>query len=169
MGSLATAYEYVFGSALVVFVVAAIVSDVRHLLIPNWISIGLTGAFLLYALLAKDLQVLLWHVLVAAALFALGLLFFVLGWFGGGDVKLLAAVGLWAGPADVLPLVLIMSVTGALLSLAIMVLRAWLARKPERAERLPFAALATWAAQGVCPYGIAIGLATLATLPRNFF
>ena len=169
MGILPVAYEPVFGVVIALLSLVAIIEDVRRLTIPNWISIALVVVFLLYVTLSRSPPPLLAHILVAGAVFALGTVFFVLGWFGGGDVKLFAAVSLWAGPAQIQPLVVIMSLIGAVLSLLIMALRAWLMKDPRRAERLPFAALAIWAEKGVCPYGIAIGTAALLTLPVRFF
>ena len=62
-----------------------------------------------------------------------------------------------------------MSLVGAALSVAILMMRGWLARYPDLPARSPFAAIASWARQGVCPYGIAIGLGALATLPARFY
>ena len=169
MGILPPAYDAVFGTLLVLLAATAIVEDVRRLTIPNWISIALVGAFFFYAALAQNPPPLLSHMLVAVAVFALGTLFFVRGWFGGGDVKLFAAVSLWAGPAQVLPLAVVMSLVGAVLSLLIIALRAWLRKDHARAARLPFAAFAIWAEKGVCPYGVAIGAATMLTLPARYF
>ena len=85
------------------------------------------------------------------------------GWFGGGDVKLLTVVSLWAGPAHITQLLLIMSVSGMLLGLGIIATRRWIALTPAR-ERAWLGPLPGWAVRGKCPYGIAIGVGALAVL-----
>jgi prepilin peptidase CpaA len=51
-------------------------------------------------------------------LFAVGVAAFAIGILGGGDVKLLAAVGLFAGPAGILDLLLVTALAGGLLGIA---------------------------------------------------
>src|SRR3546814_1397676 len=58
--------------------------------------------------------------MVAAIVLGLGILAFARGWFGGGDVKMLAAVSLWAGPAHLSLLLLVTALAGGLLSLIIL-------------------------------------------------
>ena len=60
---------------------------------------------------------------VAAAIFALGLACFALGAVGGGDVKLAATLGLWAGSSDPAGFFLITAAVGACLSLLILATR----------------------------------------------
>ncbi|MDZ7712503.1 MAG: prepilin peptidase [Rhodovibrio sp.] len=62
-------------------------------------------------------------VLVGGLLFALGLVGFALGTLGGGDVKLAAALGLWAGSSDLAGFALVTALAGAGLSLAILATR----------------------------------------------
>lgn len=47
--------------------------------------------------------------------------FFALGLMGGGDVKLMPAVALWAGADHILPYLFIASVTGGLFAIAVIV------------------------------------------------
>lgn len=56
----------------------------------------------------------------ALALFLAGMLAFALGMMGGGDVKLAAATGLFAGPALILDFVLITAVAGGLLGFGVL-------------------------------------------------
>ena len=46
---------------------------------------------------------------------------FAVGAIGGGDVKLISAVSLWAGPQGIILLLLVTTVAGGLLGLAILV------------------------------------------------
>jgi prepilin peptidase CpaA len=75
-------------------------------------------------------------------LFALFALAFHFGMMGGGDVKLIGALALWLPLGAVVKLLLVMSVAGGLLTLA-MVARQRLGRKQEKPE---------------VPYGVAIAL-----------
>lgn len=56
----------------------------------------------------------------ALALFLAGTFAFALGMMGGGDVKLAAATGLFAGPALIMDFVLITAVAGGLLGLGVL-------------------------------------------------
>ncbi|MBK1666800.1 hypothetical protein CKO28_01920 [Rhodovibrio sodomensis] len=60
---------------------------------------------------------------VGGCLFAIGLTGFALGAIGGGDVKLAAALGLWAGSSDLAGFVLVTALTGAVLSVLILATR----------------------------------------------
>ena len=59
----------------------------------------------------------------ASAIFALGLAGFALGAVGGGDVKLAAALGLWAGSSDLAGFVVVTALAGAVLSILILATR----------------------------------------------
>jgi prepilin peptidase CpaA len=59
----------------------------------------------------------------AGAVFALGLAGFALGAIGGGDVKLAAVLGLWAGSSDLAGFLLVTALTGAVLSILILATR----------------------------------------------
>ena len=49
----------------------------------------------------------LYHVAAGLAVLAFGVLLFIPGWFGGGDAKLMAAIALWIGPRQPIPLYLL--------------------------------------------------------------
>jgi prepilin peptidase CpaA len=140
----------------------AIVSDFKHLRIPNWIPIALAAAFVLYAVLALDHTAVLDRILLAACVFLAGTVLFAAGWLGGGDVKLLAAIALWTGLENTAPLLLLMSALGAGLALLLMFMRsnsgavlAWTRSNPLVAR------LVELGDSGKCPYGVAIGVAAL--------
>lgn len=77
---------------------------------------------------------------------------FALGAMGGGDVKLIAALGLWMVPPDFLRMLIWMSLGGGLLTLA-MLARKWL-RKIEGPLEIP--------------YGVAIVVATVPLLAQRY-
>lgn len=94
--------------------VAATVTDLRSYRIPNRISLAVAGLFPVYVLAGfADAGS---GLLAGGIVFAIGVFLFARGWMGGGDVKLLAAVSLWAGTELLLPMILIVSITGGIMS-----------------------------------------------------
>lgn len=132
---------------LAIALVVAAVGDWRRRLIENW----LTGGIALAAPLLWWVQGYpLWpgigiQIIIAVALFLVFLIFFAIGAMGGGDVKLIAALGLWFPLNAMMNLLLIMSILGGVLTLA-MLIDHRLTKKPGRPE---------------IPYGIAISAAGL--------
>jgi prepilin peptidase CpaA len=156
--------------ALFLFCVCyAVVADFRSLLIPNWIVVTLGAAFAVFAALYLEPMTVIWHVVVALAVFCLAAAFFAVNWIGGGDVKLLTAIALWAGPQHVANLLLMMSALGFVLAMVLMGLRThgtfivpWLP------DNMFLNRLQTLAKQGQCPYGVAIGVAALIAVGNTF-
>jgi prepilin peptidase CpaA len=105
-----------FAAALTLLWAAA--SDASRYTIPNAAVLALAAVFLPYALLTLSPLAVLAHAGVALAAFAVGAGLFALRIMGGGDVKLIAAVGLWAGPASALPALFVMAIVGGVLALA---------------------------------------------------
>lgn len=96
--------------------VAATVTDLRSFRIPNRISLAVAALFPVYVLAGfGDARS---GLLAGGMVFAVGLVLFARGWMGGGDVKLLTAVSLWAGTELVLPMILIVSLAGGIMSIA---------------------------------------------------
>src|SRR5690606_26440133 len=61
------------------------------------------------------------HVAAGALVLAVTFTLFALGWIGGGDAKLTAAIALWMGFELLLPFLLYASVFGGLLTLLLLV------------------------------------------------
>jgi prepilin peptidase CpaA len=156
--------------ALFLFCVCyAVVADFRSLLIPNWVIVTLGAAFAGFALLYLEPMTVIWHVLVALAVFSVTTAFFAINWIGGGDVKLLTATALWAGPQHVASLLLIMSALGFVLAMVLMGLRThdtFIA--PCLPDNMFFSRLQALAKQGQCPYGVPIGAAALIAVGNTF-
>jgi prepilin peptidase CpaA len=98
---------------------AACVTDLRTRRIPNVLTFGAALAGLVFQFATGGVEglgqaALGW--LLGALVF---LLPFALGGLGGGDVKLLAALGAWLGPADALWLVLYTGVAGGVMAVAV--------------------------------------------------
>jgi prepilin peptidase CpaA len=127
--------------------VVAAVGDWRRRLIENWLTGGLALlAPILWWVQGYDL----WpdiglQVIQGVTLFTIFLIFFAIGAMGGGDVKLIAALGLWFPLESMMTLLLVMSVLGGVLTLAMLIYHK-LKHKPGRPE---------------IPYGIAISAAGL--------
>jgi prepilin peptidase CpaA len=99
--------------------------DLRTMQIADGLSLGIVGAFAVWALagLAGG-TLLLWSVALALAcaigVFLVGAVAFAAGMLGGGDVKLLAASSLFAGPALMLDFITAVALAGGLIAIAIL-------------------------------------------------
>jgi prepilin peptidase CpaA len=112
---------FMMGAVVVAFLGGA--SDLRRARIPNW----LTYSGLLTALLLR-FRMLGWPGLRSGTVGMLvaGVFFFVLfvvGAMGGGDVKLIASVGAWAGSAQVIAILFAAALAGGLLAIFYMLVR----------------------------------------------
>ena len=134
--------SWFFIALLAAALVAAAVGDWRSRTIPNWLN----GAIALLAIpFWWSVGLGLWpgvalQLALGAAVFGLFALAFRFGAMGGGDVKMAAALALWLPFAGVVKLIVIMSIAGGVLTLAMLV-----------AHRM-----ANAAGQPEIPYGIAI-------------
>lgn len=101
---------------------AVLYFDLRERRIPNWLTLT-TAVLGLVLQLATRGQAGLWDSLAGLVLgLAVLLPLFVLGKFGGGDVKLLAALGALRGAAFLWKAVLLGALSGGLLALASLLL-----------------------------------------------
>ena len=140
--------------ALAAILVVAAVIDVRTFTISN--RLNLTVAFLAPVYWASvalspwpDMAV---QLAGAVTVFGLLALAFFAGMMGGGDVKLAAALALWFSPVTTLKFLVLMSLSGGVLTLLIL---AWhRARKAEGRPKIP--------------YGVAIAFGGLAILTQRF-
>jgi prepilin peptidase CpaA len=141
----------------------AAVEDLRRLVIPNTVVLGLCTLWPLQLASAPDISLFgsASAALCAAVVFLAGALLFSRGLMGGGDVKLLSAATLWAGPGGTPTLLIGTAILGGLLTLALLsplALRAVFApaAAADAAKRMPV------------PYGVAIaGAALIVTIPPN--
>jgi prepilin peptidase CpaA len=105
---------------LAVLVVGALACwhDIRTRHIPNAVTLGGAVVAVAFALTQHGGHGLLASVLGWATGLALFLPFFALGGMGAGDVKLMACVGAWLGPAAAAWAALYTSIAGGVLALA---------------------------------------------------
>ncbi len=148
-------FSWILISILALALALAAFRDWRSRTIPNWLN-----AFI--ALLAIpfwwSIGLSVWpdaaiQVAVAAAVFALFAAAFAMGAMGGGDVKMVAALALWLPAGAVLKLLVIMSIAGGALTVA-MLIRQRMAKSPGALE---------------VPYGIAIAFGGLWLISERFF
>jgi prepilin peptidase CpaA len=107
-------------SAIVLLVgFVACVTDLRSRRIPNVLTFGAAGAALIYGLVVGGW----WGLAMAALGWVIGaaafFIPFALGGLGAGDVKLLAAMGAWLGPAGAFWLALYTGVAGGVMAIAV--------------------------------------------------
>jgi prepilin peptidase CpaA len=97
----------------------ACVTDVRERRIPNVLTFGAAAAALLVHFLSHGSS----GLATAATGWVIGtavfLPFFLLGGMGAGDVKLMAALGAWLGPADAFWLAIYASIAGGVAAVVV--------------------------------------------------
>lgn len=82
--------------------------------IPNWLTLGSIFLGLIASLILGDLANCIAGLLIGIVIY---LPFFALGYMGGGDVKLMGAIGCFAGMEGVIHTALFASVWGGFLAL----------------------------------------------------
>ena len=140
-------------------------SDLFTMRISNKLVLVLVAAFVALALfVGLPLEVIGIHFAVAAGVLAVALLFFSLGWIGGGDGKLIAATALWLGLGVLLPYLIYASLLGGALTLLILATRRY--PLPQRLRAIKWIDRLHDAKNGV-PYGIALAIAGILVYPDS--
>jgi prepilin peptidase CpaA len=145
--------ETLLGLLAILLVVAAVI-DVRTFTISNSLNLAVALLAPIYWL---SIALPLWpnaaiHLAVGAGVFVLLAGAFYAGVMGGGDVKLAAALALWFTPASTVKFLVLMSIAGGVLTLAVIALH----RSRGKAGRPEI------------PYGVAIAFGGLAILTHRF-
>lgn len=157
-------------TALVIVILPLILAvaagwDLASYTIPNFLSIALIGLFAIFAVAAGlTVPAIGWHLLAGAAGLAVGFTLFALGWIGGGDAKLFAAVALWLGFRDLLDYTLLASVFGGALTLGLLALRQW--PLPQMLARQAWIVNLHDNRSGI-PYGVALAMGAFILLPST--
>ncbi|HMR30458.1 MAG TPA: prepilin peptidase [Geminicoccaceae bacterium] len=157
-GELARAFV---GLVLLTLLLRAAWTDIRSRRIENRVCALIVALWPVHLVLSPVPPHLLVSLAVALAVFAAATAMWRFGWLGGGDVKLLAAVGLWAGPEHALHFLLVTGLAGGALALALLWYRhvGWTLLVPVQAavaSLLPRRAASAAVDQATLPYGIAI-------------
>ena len=134
-------------AGLALLLAYAAFGDVRARTIPNWLVIVVAGLAPVMWWLSgmsvwPDMAIQLGISLVFFGVFAI---FFALNAMGGGDVKLIAALALWFPFAPFLQVLMIMSILGGVITIAM-----WAYEKARKSGKII-----------EVPYGVAISLAGL--------
>ena len=143
----------------------AAASDLLTMTISNRISLLLVAGFVLLAALSgTDIHEVVSHLGAGAVVLAVAFGCFAMGWIGGGDAKLVAAIALWFGFGHLMDYLVYASIGGGALTFLIIQFRRW---------PLPAAIGAqSWVQRlhetdGGIPYGIALALGALMIYPET--
>lgn len=153
-GSAAPWLAGVFAALLIL----AAIEDVWRLRISNLVSAAIIVAAFVAIALAGPVAQLWQNVAVFAGLLAAGTMAFAAGKLGGGDVKLLAASGLWFDLSGAWRMLVAVAILGGVLAIIILALRMAPWSVGARAR------VATLRPKGGIPYGVAIAAGALAML-----
>src|SRR6476619_6596132 len=105
--------------AVVVIGVLACITDFRSRRIPNVLTFGASAAAIVFFGLTNGWAGSLWSLAGWAVGCGLFLPWFLLGGMGAGDVKLLAALGAWAGPGNAIGIALYGGIAGGIFAVVV--------------------------------------------------
>ncbi len=149
--------------------ITGMVTDLLERRLPNWLTGGVLLLYPAFVLSSPVPQDWLLALLLAATVFLIGFGLFAFDLIGGGDVKLMAAVALWAGLQHAVQFFVVTALSGGVLALAYLLyrqalpwLQAWAWSLRARFLAAPTATPGPGAATPMSlPYGIAIAVGGL--------
>jgi prepilin peptidase CpaA len=148
--------------ALMTFAAA---SDLFTMTISNRVSLALAVGFLVLALLGgMGLHDMLSHLGAGAAVLVVAFTCFAMGWMGGGDAKVAAAVALWFGFDHLLTFLVYASLFGGALTLLLLQFRQWPLPYPLTGQAW---LLRLHDRHSGIPYGIALAIGALMVYPET--
>jgi len=98
------------------FVLVAAISDYRTRRLPNWLTVPACGAAIVLHTAVNGLTGLTFAMLGFATGFSILLVLWLIGGGGGGDVKLMGALGAWLGASLTVHVFLFTAALAALLT-----------------------------------------------------
>lgn len=162
---------------LLLLVAAAAINDLSSRRIPNRLLLGgFAGALVLHAVSpdpGSALQACFGGAVIGLLIF---LPFYMLRGMAAGDVKMMATVGAFTGPAEALHIAILAWCAGGVMALAIIVFRGrlrlalanvWGILRPALL-RLPRVPLEAQQSAGSIPYGVAIAAGTVYVLVSRY-
>lgn len=146
--------EYLLIGILSALLITAMVSDLRHRIIENWLTLTVAVLAPIYWMVSgmpvwPDMAIQLG---IGLGTFLFFMIFFALGQFGGGDLKLLGALALWLPLFPLINALFIMAIGGGVLT--VITFAHHKATKREGAVQTP--------------YGIAISVAGLFAIYERY-
>ena len=105
-------------AALIVSAIAC-ATDVRSRRIPNWLTLGSAAAAMVFELIRHGVGAAEWSVLGWIVGIVVFLPLFMAAGMGGGDVKLVGALGAWLGVAPVLRVAMYSAIAGGVMALGV--------------------------------------------------
>lgn len=155
---------------LLLLVVAAAINDLTSRRIPNLLLLGgVAGALILHALSPNPGPALLQSLGGAVTGLLIFIPFYLVRGMAAGDVKMMATVGAFTGPAVALKIAILAWCAGGIMALAFLLYRGrlglaltnlWGILRPVLL-RLPAAPATARASAGSMPYGLAIAAGTI--------
>ena len=98
----------------------ALVSDALTLKIPNRISIGIVALYPAWVMATwPRVDQPLVPLALAAGVLVAGYIAFTRGYVGGGDAKMLAAISLWSGIELFYPMIMVTTLSGGIIAVAV--------------------------------------------------
>ena len=144
--------------------------DVHTRRIPNALTAAIAVLGLARLMLADDLAAAMHTLIASASVFTVAFVLFWRGVFGGGDAKLLTAMALLVGSHNLFDFVVIMSVCGGGLGLAILARDRFHMGRHRTSQQLAGPSTLHWAEpdpppeRPTVPYGVAIATAGVVML-----
>ena len=135
-------------AAVLVTGAAACVTDLRSRRIPNVLTFGASVAAVVFAAVTGGVQGAGWSLAGWAIGCAVFMPWFLLGGMGAGDVKLLAALGAWAGPSAVVWMALYGALAGGVFAIVVSLARGYLGEMCRNLWHL----LMFWRIAGIQPH-----------------
>ena len=150
-------------TVFILVLLAAALSDVVTYRIPNYLVLALVAAFFVAAGIHYAQTNWLSHIGAALGCLVVGFALYQFRQIGAGDVKLLAAVALWAGTSGMIALLLFMSISG-LLALPLILFSRFLVAKAQAENRWKWSVPRVLTKRQGVPYGVAIALGGILTI-----
>jgi prepilin peptidase CpaA len=152
---------FIILSLFCLLVVYGAVCDVTTYKIPNVVSYGLVLLFAAYAVATWGSLPLLMHVGVGTLVFVMCIVFWQLGWLGGGDVKFVGAIALWMGPAKILMFLILLTLASAVFIGVLKFMYQW--NPWFQASKLPafVKLMLTKSAERAIPYGLPAAISAI--------
>ena len=117
------AFFTIFAVGLALLTALAVVWDLRLRRIPNWLTVGGFASALLFHGISGGWAGLGTALAGFAVGFSLLLVLWLIGGGGGGDVKLMGALGAWLGPMHILFVFILSTLLVLVIALGVLVFR----------------------------------------------